>query len=258
MPRDFPPRLRQNSHCHDEINLINRMSVLAAPGLGDTYGSDRPKEVYFNPYAQNGGTTLAVAGEDFSVIASDTRLSEGFSIHSRTLPKTVQLTGTTVLASCGFYGDVLTLTKVLKARLKLYEQDHHKKMSTTAISAMLSTMLYHKRFFPYYTDNIVAGLDNEGRGCVFSFDPVGSYERENFRAGGSASSMMQPYLDNRIGHRNNPNPPKGPLTKERAVQLIKDAFIAATERDIYTGDGVIINVITKDGVETQTFGLRND
>lgn len=61
-----------------------------------------------------------------------------------------------------------------------------------------------------------------------------------------------------IGHKNNPNPPKGPLTKEKAVQLVKDAFIAASERDIYTGDGVVIHVITKHGVETQRFGLRND
>jgi len=36
-------------------------------------------------------TVLAIAGEDFSVIASDTRLSQGFSIHTRDLPKTYKL-----------------------------------------------------------------------------------------------------------------------------------------------------------------------
>jgi len=36
-------------------------------------------------------TVLAIAGDDFSVIASDTRLSEGFSIYSRNNPKTYQL-----------------------------------------------------------------------------------------------------------------------------------------------------------------------
>jgi 20S proteasome alpha/beta subunit len=33
---------------------------------------------------------------------------------------------------------------------------------------------------------------------VFSFDPVGSYERETYRAGGSAASMLQPLLDNQV------------------------------------------------------------
>ncbi|KAK3087077.1 hypothetical protein FSP39_001338 [Pinctada imbricata] len=167
-------------------------------------------------------TVLAIAGEDFSVIASDTRLSQGFSIHSRDMPKTYKLTGSTVLGACGFHGDVLTLTKVLQARLKIYEHDHNEKMSTPAIAAMLSTMLYYRRFFPYYVYNIVAGIDDQGKGCVFSFDPVGSYERESYRAGGSASAMLQPLLDNQIGFKNQENVTKTSLSQEKAVNLVKD------------------------------------
>jgi len=36
-------------------------------------------------------TGLAVSGADFAIVASDSRLSEGFSIHSRDAPKTYQL-----------------------------------------------------------------------------------------------------------------------------------------------------------------------
>jgi len=64
-------------------------------------------------------SVLAVAGEDFAVIASDSRLSEGFSIHTRDQPKTYQLTKTTVVGACGFHGDVLTLMKVLQRRIKV-------------------------------------------------------------------------------------------------------------------------------------------
>ncbi len=37
-----------------------------------------------------------------------------------------------------------------------------------------------------------------GKGAIYSFDPVGSYERETYRAGGSAASMLQPLLDNQV------------------------------------------------------------
>lgn len=37
-----------------------------------------------------------------------------------------------------------------------------------------------------------------GTGAVYSFDPVGSYEREACRAAGAAQSLVQPFLDNQV------------------------------------------------------------
>lgn len=45
----------------------------------------------FNPYAENGGTILAIAGLDFAVVAGDTRQSEGYSIQTRYAPKVFRL-----------------------------------------------------------------------------------------------------------------------------------------------------------------------
>lgn len=39
---------------------------------------------------------------------------------------------------------------------------------------------------------------NKGKGAVYSFDPVGSYQRDTYKAGGSASAMLQPLLDNQV------------------------------------------------------------
>nr|XP_042117885.1 proteasome subunit beta type-1 isoform X2 [Peromyscus maniculatus bairdii] len=160
------------------------------------HGSAGPVQLRFSPYAFNGGTVLAIAGEDFSIVASDTRLSEGFSIHTRDSPKCYKLTDKTVIGCSGFHGDCLTLTKIIEARLKMYKHSNNKAMTTGAIAAMLSTILYSRRFFPYYVYNIIGGLDEEGKGAVYSFDPVGSYQRDSFKAGGSASAMLQPLLDN--------------------------------------------------------------
>lgn len=48
------------------------------------------------------------------------------------------------------------------------------------------------------------------------------------------------------------------MSLEKAVSLVRDVFSAATERDIYTGDGLRINVITAAGVEVRDFPLRRD
>lgn len=71
-------------------------------------------------------------------------------------------------------------------------------MSTTAMAQMLSTALYYKRFFPYSLSNVLAGVDSEGVGCVFSYDPIGNFERSTYRAGGSSGALLQPLLDNQV------------------------------------------------------------
>lgn len=235
---------------------MEAMTVM--PYRQQTQQIERPIQARFSPYDFNGGTVLAIAGEDFAVIASDTRLMTGFSILSRDVPKTTQVTSNTVVGSCGFHGDVLTLTKVVETRLKMFSYIHQKEMDTSSIAAMLSTILYYRRFFPYYVYNIVAGLDTEGKGCVFSFDPVGSYERETYRAGGSASSMLQPLLDNQIGMKNQEGAKQVPISKAKTVALVKDVFTSAAERDINTGDAVVIHVVSKQGITKETFPLRRD
>jgi 20S proteasome subunit beta 6 len=50
-----------------------------------------PQQQQFNPYNQNGGTILAIAGANFSVIAGDTRQNEGHSTQAKYAPKVFRL-----------------------------------------------------------------------------------------------------------------------------------------------------------------------
>lgn len=201
---------------------------------------------------------MAIAGDDFVVIGADTRLSAGFSIYTRNQNKLFPLSETTVLGCSGCWCDTLTLTRALKSRMHMYQQEHNKMMSTTACAQMLSTMLYYKRFFPYYISNVLVGFDNEGKGCVYSYDPIGHCEKATYRAGGSAGALLQPLLDNQIGQKNMEKVPVQILTEEKALAVLKDVFISAAERDIYTGDSVFINILTKNGIKKETFELRRD
>merc|ERR1719510_282192 len=108
---------------------------------------------------------------------SDTRMSQGYSIHTRNSSKVTQLTDKCIISSCGMKSDAITLHRLLKARIVMYEHKHRRQPNVTAIAQMLSTMLYYKRFFPYYTFNNLCGVDDEGKGACYHYDAIGSYER---------------------------------------------------------------------------------
>ncbi|CAD6245827.1 unnamed protein product [Miscanthus lutarioriparius] len=226
----------------------------------------------FDPYENNGGTCVAVAGADYCVVAADTRLSVGYSILSRDHSKIAQLADKCVLASSGFQGDIKALQKALAAKELIYEHNNNKKMSCPAMAQLLSNTLYYKRFFPYYTFNVLAGLDTQGKGCVFTYDAVGSYERTGYSAQGTGSALMMPVLDNQLKSLvlsycqlrtfNTKlllvQDAVTPLSESDAVDLVKDVFASATERDIYTGDRLEIVVINSSGTHRECIELRKD
>lgn len=106
-----------------------------------------------------------------------------------------------------------------------------------SIANLISKTLYGRRFFPYYTFNLVAGLDDQGRGVVYGYDAIGSYNDAPALAQGSGAHMILPFLDAEcVGYNNPYHDQKPPMTEESAVELIEKAFRSAAERDIYTGD----------------------
>ncbi|KAF2543377.1 hypothetical protein F2Q68_00031740 [Brassica cretica] len=120
-----------------------------------------------------------------------TASSTGYSILTRDYSKIHKIADKAVLSSSGFQADV-------KALQKVYQHQHNKQMSCPAMAQLLSNTLYFKRFFPYYAFNVLGGLDEEGKGCVFTYDAVGSYEKVGYSAQGSGSTLIMPFLDNQL------------------------------------------------------------
>mmetsp|Transcript_85278 Transcript_85278/g.172913 ORF Transcript_85278/g.172913 Transcript_85278/m.172913 type:complete len:220 (+) Transcript_85278:92-751(+) len=216
-----------------------------------------PIEHRWSPFDDNGGTCLAVSGEDYVVVAADTRLSTGYKIHTRNSSKISQLTDKCVIASCGMKSDAITLHRTLKARIVMYEHKHRRQPSVRAIGQMLSTILYYKRFFPYYTFNILSGIDEEGHGVTFHYDAIGSHEIVPYTTSGSGSSLVMGVLDCQIAKLNQTVPAEA-LAKQDIVEMAKDVLSSVGERDIYTGDAGEIFIIDAGGVSKVNFDLKQD
>ena len=221
---------------------------------------------------------MGISGDDFTVLAGDTRSTSGYSINSRYVPKLFKIGSTSsdddsdaniVLAVVGFAADGNALRERLDTAMKMYYHQHGKQMSLEACAQRLSHLLYQKRFFPFYVTCILGGLDKERKGALFSYDPVGSYERESCRAAGAASSLIMPFLDNQVKRQNLYIPGSGqglelkeqeakPLPRKDVEELVSDVFSGAVERHIEVGDGLQMMIVTKEGIEVKHSELKKD
>ena len=75
--------------------------------------SNNKVECRFDPYIDNGGSCIAIAGSDFAVVVADTRLSRMYRIASRSVSKVYELTNRCILACSGMYADITALRKIL-------------------------------------------------------------------------------------------------------------------------------------------------
>lgn len=162
LPHEAPSGFTLGEHATRDDPLEAVAEAHGIPREVGPYG--RP----FQPYENNGGTVVSVSGKDYTIVASDTRLGSGYSIPCRNVTRIIKLTDKVALASSGMQTDIKVLHKMLRIRLTQYVYNHHKEMSLSAISQMLSTILYYRRFQPYYTFNVLGGIDENGKHCNIS------------------------------------------------------------------------------------------
>ena len=114
--------------------------------------------------------------------ATDTRVSSGYSILSRSHSKTVKLTEKCILTSAGMVADVETLHKNLLVKIRQYKMQNKREPGVENIAQLLSNTLYGRRFMPFYAFNLLCGVNKEGKGVVYGYDAVGSYGSETYGA----------------------------------------------------------------------------
>lgn len=223
----------------------------------------------FQPYADNSGTIVGLAGRDYCIMAADTRLSDSYFIRSRGIRRIHVLDdevddGSLLLGASGCWADSLGLAQGVREDITRYRWENGRRLSIRGLAHLLSTTLYSRRSFPYYSLCVAAGLDDESRqGSVYRFDSVGSFERVCATCAGKGEQLIQPMLDEATQMEQSSElwalDPEGDafdrgapglyshLSLDAACELIVKAFTAAAEREITIGDGVDIIIVSYDG-----------
>lgn len=106
----------------------------------------------------------------------------------------------------------------------------------------MGNLLFQRRMFPYLTQTIIAGIDNEGP-SLYVLDPLGSVLGDKYASVGTGSEMAVGVLESDY---------KDGMTIEEAKKVIADAFKSAIARDVGSGEGADLLIITKDGIKEES------
>lgn len=192
-----------------------------------------------------GATTIGLVCKDGVVLSSEKRVSYGYMIMSKMGKKVFKITDTIGAACAGLVADMQILIRQVGAYSKLFELEHGRKITVRATAKTISNLLFQRRLFPYITQTIIGGLDDSGPN-LFILDPLGSLISDKYATVGSGAEIAIGVLE--AGYKED-------LTIQEGRNLVLRAMKSALARDVASGNGVDIFVISKKGIEEETFAF---
>ena len=188
-----------------------------------------------------GATTIGLVCKDGVVLASERRVSYGYFIMSKSGRKVFQLTDKVGAACAGIVADMQILTREVSAYLRIYTYERELSVSVRTAAKLMGSMLFERRYFPYLAQTIVGGIDESGP-KLFVLDPLGSVIEDKFTAVGSGAEIAMGLLETEYNEN---------LTVEDGKGLARKAIKAASARDIGSGEGLDMLVITNVGTKEE-------
>ena len=191
--------------------------------------------------AKHGTTTLALTFLDGVIMAADNRASAGYMVASPTAKKLHKLASKTAMSIAGGVADAQYVISLMRAEINIFEMNRGREISTTIAGNLLATILYqqYRTFFPYFIGPILAGVDNKGS-HIFPMDIAGSITEEPWASTGSGSPYAMGVMEAMWESK---------LSEEEALEIALKALRSAIKRDIATGDGMDVLLITKSGIK---------
>jgi proteasome beta subunit len=187
--------------------------------------------------SMKGTTTIGINFAGGVILATEKRATMGYMIASKKAKKVYQVAERIGMTTAGGVGDAQQLARILTVECNLYQIRRSRPITVGATATLLSNYLNQNRYFPYYVQLLVGGIDVTGP-SVYSVDAMGGATREEeIVATGSGSPMAYGVLEDRY----KPN-----MTEEEAIELAVRGLKSAMKRDAGSGEGIQVVVITKD------------
>ncbi|MGC8850033.1 MAG: archaeal proteasome endopeptidase complex subunit beta [Candidatus Bathyarchaeia archaeon] len=184
-----------------------------------------------------GATTLGIVCSDGVILASERRVSYGYFVMSKMGKKVFNITDRVGAACAGLVGDMQVLIREVAAYLNMYSYEAGRTPSVRSTAKLMGYLLFRRRLFPYLTQTIIGGVDERGP-SLYVLDPLGSVIEDKYASVGSGAEIAVGILESDY---------KDNLEVEGGIALAKRAIKSAVSRDIGSGDGMDVLIITPKG-----------
>jgi proteasome beta subunit len=190
--------------------------------------------------SMKGTTTIGIVFAGGVILATEKRATMGYMIASKKAKKVYKVAERIGMTTAGGVGDAQQLARILTVECNLYQIRRSRSITVGASATLLSNYLNQNRYFPYYVQLLVGGVDETGP-SVYSVDAMGgATKEEEIVATGSGSPTAYGVLEDRF----RPN-----MTEDEAIDIAIRSLKSAMKRDAGSGEGIQVVVITKDKYE---------
>lgn len=191
---------------------------------------------------KKGTTTAGITYKDGVVIATEHRATMGMLIAHKTTQKLFQIDTHMGMTVAGLVGDAQVLVRWMKAEAEIYRLKHNEGMSVRGASTLMANILNGRKFYPFWVQLIIAGVDTSGA-HVYSLDAAGGSIPDAYVSTGSGSPYVYGVLEDHF---------KNDMSRDEAIDLAIRGIHAAMKRDAASGNGIDVAFIDKNGYSLLT------
>jgi len=182
-----------------------------------------------------GTTTVGLTYKGGVVLATEHRATMGTLIAHKRTQKLFKITEHLGLTTAGLVGDAQILARYLRAEAELYALKRKTPITVRGASTLMANILNARKYYPYWVQLIIAGVDGEG-GHVYSLDAAGGSIPDTYVTTGSGSPYVYGVLEDHF---------KENMTKKDTVDLAIRGITAAMKRDAASGNGIDVAAISQ-------------
>ena len=196
---------------------------------------------------RTGTTTIGIKCSDGIVLLADKRSSAGHLVANKEEEKIKIIADNIAVTTAGLVSDAQLLTKLIRAELRLIKirrggEDPRVKEAAN----LLATFLYHNirkmSMVPGIVGFLLGGKDNEGF-KLYDLGMDGSVtEHKDFTASGSGCELALGVLESIY---------EQDINIQKGIQIGIRAMNSSLKRDLASGNGIDVYIITKDGIKRE-------